>query len=225
MSEDHPLGLPADPAIVDGYNQNWDLGAGVNPNRTALPRNNGTWPNVIKFDVTGTNTLAAGGVIGSRLYYQYAGTSNLTLQIFADSDFNPYNSNSISIMTLLPPASGADSVAMYANLGLATTNLAPGSYALYAKISDGVHTRYLYAPEQVQIVTSNAPPVLDLRALSASQWVVGIQGAIGERIVLQQSGDLQNWLPLATNTLTANYWMYTNNPGASVQFYRAVVTP
>jgi hypothetical protein len=224
LSTDRPLGLPSDPAVVDGYNQYWDLGAGMNPNRTALPANNGIWPNVIKFDVTGTNTVTAGSVISSTLYYQYAGSSNLTLQIFYDHDLNPYNSNSVPIVTLQPPATGAGSVMEYSNLGLSTTNVAPGMYSIYAKISDGRHTRYLYAPELVQI-TSFLPPVLDITVSGHAKYIIGITGVAGQTNVLQSSSDLQNWTPLATNILTTSRWTYTNSTAASLQFYRAAVVP
>jgi hypothetical protein len=49
-SADQPVGQGF-PAIRDGYNQAWDLGAGQTAgSRTALASNNGNWPNVIKFD-------------------------------------------------------------------------------------------------------------------------------------------------------------------------------
>jgi len=226
LSEDRPLGLPSDPAIADGYNQWWAIGAGNSTNRTALPSNKGTWPNIIKFNVTGTNVVVQGDTVVTAFYYQYGGSSNLTAQVCFDPDFNPYNSNSLSVLTLPLPATGTGSVYNYSNLGLATTNIAPGWYAIYAKISDGIHTRYLYTPELVEIV-STQPPSLGIAKANGTQFIISVNGVSGQNIVLLTSTDLQNWLPLATNTLTSVSWNYTNTapPGPGAQFYRALLLP
>jgi hypothetical protein len=224
MSQAIPLGLPSDPAIVDGYNQYWDLGAGIeNPNRTALPANNGTWPNIIKFDVLDTNSVIQGDLIATKLYYQYAGTSNLTMQVYFDRDFNPYNSNSFQIVSLQPPATGEGSVYYYSDLGLTTTNVPPGTYSIYAKISDGLHTRYLYTPEVVQVLSSQ--PTLDITRVGSSQTIIGVNGVPGQNIILQVSDNLQNWTPLSTNTLNSNRITYTNSMPFYQLFYRAVINP
>ena len=227
LSTDMPLGLPGDPAIVNGYNQWWDIGAGNSGNRTALPSDSGTWPNIIRFNVTGTNVIVASNLISTTLYYQYAGASNLTLQIFFNTDFNPYDSNSVLVAQMQPPNTGAGSVYYYSNLGLTTTNVPPGVYAIYGKISDGVHIRYLYAPELVEIVSSQQPPVLGITMSNSAQFIIRVNGVSGQKIALQTSTDLQNWLPVVTNTSTSGSWSYTNNmpPVFSEQFYRALLLP
>ena len=227
LSTAMPLGLPGDPKIVDGYNQNWDLGAGSAPNRTALPSNSGLWPDLIKFDVTGTNRVVAGGLFSAKLYYQYGGSSNLTATIFLDTDFNPYNSNSVAAVSFQPTNTGTGSVFTYPNLALATTNAPPGIYAVYAMITDGARTRYLYAPELMEVISALQPPFLNISELNSSQFQLSIQGVSGQTIVLQISSDLQTWLPVATNTLPTGLWIYTNAvpPGSSQRFYRAVVGP
>jgi hypothetical protein len=155
LSTDEPDG-PSTGQIRDGYNQLWDFGAGLSVNRYALPSNNGSWPNLIRLNIRGSNTVAQGDAVSMKYFYQYAQSSaqTATVTIFRDGDFNPYNGNSVQIVQQTKQGTGAD----YAPSGTATFDTSctpPGSYAIYARITAGGRSRYLYAPE---ILTITAPP-------------------------------------------------------------------
>ena len=225
LSPDQPLG-PGFPAIQDGYNQYWDFGLGTSGNRAALPANNGNWPNLIKLNRIGTNAVLQGQSTSVKYYYQWAqpGTTNATVSFYIDDDFNPLNTNQKLLKQISVPGTGAGYVSYAAvSLTFDPTNATAGCHALYASITGGGRTRYLYAPELVQVLPSLQPPTLDIAEVSALRFCIGVNGVPGQTIVLQDSTNLQAWLPLATNTLATSRWLYTNSPSASPgqRFYRA----
>ncbi len=229
LSPAQPVG-PGYSSIRDGYNQWWDLGAGVVSNRVTLTSNNGGWPNLITFNRTATNSVVQGQSLAVKYFYQWAQPTNssATVGFYLDDDFNPFNGNQkLLAQTGVPGTTATNVFQQTFALTLEATNVAPGRHRLFAKISANGRSRYLYAPESVQVLAAPAPPVLDIARLNGSLYQIGINGLAGQIIVLQISTNLQNWLPLATNTLAGNRWVYTNAPPASAsrQFYRAVLYP
>lgn len=229
-SMDQPVGQGF-PMIRDGYNQWWDLGAGVANNRTALPVNNGSWPNLIKFNRTTTNQVVQGQAMPVKFYYQWAtpATSVGTISVYLDNDVNPLNTNQTLLrsITVFPNGVGGTSIsAGTTNLTLSASNAAPGNYAVLAKITTTQgRTRYLYAPEGVEIIVPRQPPTLDIARLNATQYRVGVNGLPGQTVILQSSPDLLQWTALVTNTLASNRWDFTNTPtaGSNARYYRGVV--
>ena len=226
-SMDQPVGQGF-AMIRDGYNQWWDLGAGVANNRTALPANNGAWPNVLKFNRTTTNRVEQGQGMPVRFYYQWAqpGTSLATLRIYLDADLNPLNTNQTLLQEIIVPGTGAGFISFSTtNLTLAASNAAPGVHTVLATITGGDRTRHLYAPETVEVIAPRQPPTLDITKLNATQFRIGVNGAAGQVVVLQSSTDLQTWTALATNTLAASRWNFTNTPpnNPSPRYYRGVL--
>ncbi len=216
------------PMIRDGYNQHWDLGAGVTNNRTALPSNNGAWPNVVKFNRTTTNRVEQGQAMPVKFYYQWAqpGTSFATLRIYLDADLNPLNTNQTLLQEIVVPGTGAGFISFSTtNLTLAASNAAPGVHTVLATITGGGRTRHLYAPEIVEVIAPRQPPTLDIVKLNASQYRIGVNREAGQTVVLQSSPDLQTWTALATNTLATSRWDFTNTPPSSsgTRYYRGVL--
>lgn len=228
-SMDQPVGQGF-PMIRDGYNQWWDLGAGVANNRTALPVNNGAWPNLIKFNRTTTNQVVQGQGMPVRFYYQWAtpATSVGTISIYLDDDLNPLNTNQTLLrnITVFPNGVGGTSIsAGTTNLTLYASNAAPGLHAVLARITNSGRTRYLYAPEWVEVLSLRQPPTLDIARLNATQYRIGVNGLPGQNVILQSSTNLMQWTAMVTNTLATNRWDYTNTPAAASagMYYRGVV--
>lgn len=221
---------PAGPGlgrINDGFNKNWDLGGGTAANRTALPADNGTWPNIIRFNL-GSDTVAAGESFDVALYHQAGpgASGNVDLRVFLDVDFNPYNGNEIEIAQQTLPRTGTAAVLLDSlNVAVNAAVVPPKTYSVCAKVTDGTHTRYLYAP-QVLVVTP-APPRLDASSLvfqgSAVQF--DVYALPGQNVTVEASTDLVNWIPLENHMFTGPVWKFVDSEAGSFgkRFYRAML--
>jgi hypothetical protein len=220
-----------EPATRAGFNQRWELGAGLSPtNRVTLAANSGAWPNPLRFDVTGTNAFAAGGGTGLRLYHQSGAFAVpvITVRVLLDTDLNPFNANEVVTQEFTTPGTGTNAVALL-DFNLVTDALAlpPGNYAVCVVLSDGAHTRHLYAPQLLGLSPSLLTPLITQVARTGETVELTIEGTIGQRIVLEAGDDLAAWFPLATNVVSAAPWLYPDSafPGLPQRFYRAVLAP
>jgi basic amino acid/polyamine antiporter, APA family len=224
LSPDQPFGAGYS-SIRNGFNQYWDLGAGVQANRTMLPSNSGTWPNLVRLDRTDTNAVLQGQSAGLKLYYQWAQPTSAAaaLSIYLDDDVNPLNTNQQLLQQTTLSGTGAGNVlAVSMQVPLNATNSSPGKHWLWARLTGGSQTRLLYAPEPITILPPQAPH-LDITRISPGEVAVGISGMPGQTIVLQTAEDLQTWQPALTNTLASTRWVVTNSTsGSERKFYRAL---
>lgn len=210
-----------------GYNQRWNLGAGTGPNRTALPRVTGAWPNCIKANLAGANQMSPGQSNSLTLYYQWARpeTSNATVSLFLDDDLNPWNGNE----RLLQPATATGTTSSNVFVGtlgftVNATNATPGTHTLLVRFTDGGRRRYLYAPERLTIVPNAPPPTLVAVREPGARIRLDVIGQIGQRLVLQRTTDFESWEPFATNTLTTESWSQLEDIAPEpFRFYRVRV--
>jgi hypothetical protein len=214
--------------IRDGVNQRWDFGAGTSANRVALPANNGLWPNVIVVNLTGTNTIAPGASTTAGFSYQSGASTNqfVTAQLFLDRDANPLNSSSVEVVNTSLSNSGTNDVYSANLMVTAPTNIPPGDYALYAQLSSGGKTRYLYAPQTITVLTSGEPPRFAGVHHKSDATQLTIDAHIGQRVVVQASSNLSAWVSIQTNVVTSSPLVVIDRATAPAQrFYRAVVVP
>ena len=213
--------------ISDGYR---DLSVAVPTNRIALPANNSAWPNVIRFNLGVTNPTPVGTAIPFSLYHQSGSNQNVSvdLRLFLDADLNPYDTNEIQVLQTTLTGTGTNSIAFTNGSFAADPALVgPGSYRVFARISDGGHSRFLYAPGRLTLTASTLPPWLTPVGITNNQFQLQIHGYTGQRIVVQASTDLLSWVPISTNTLTTGSAEIFDGPvaGQSQRFYRAVLMP
>ena len=216
---------PGTARIRDGFNRKWDLGAGVNANRTGLPSNNGNWPNLLRFDLLTTNLVAHEETNIVQFYFQWARSTNAqaTVGIYLDSDFNPANGNESWVRNFVAAGTTADAVLnRTGRIVLNATNASPGHHALFAQVSANGRSRYLYAPQTLAVMSTFAPPELAIRSVSRTNAHVTITGVPGQRLVLEASANLQNWTALETNWLSQPDWSYIDMI-VGRRFFRTVV--
>lgn len=215
--------------INDGFNKNWDLGGGIAANRTALPANNGGWPNVIRFDLT-QDTVVAGESFDATLYDQAGATAvgNIDLKIFLDADFNPYNGNEIEVSQGTLPKTGTSAVS-FNTLGVSVNAIVvpPETYSVCARLTDGTRTRYLYAPQLLAVTPK--PPSLDAATIEFSGGALhfDVHALPGQQVTVMASADLINWVPLETHTFTGTVWEFVDADAGNFpkRFYRAQLAP
>ena len=165
-----------------------------------------------------------------KLYYQSGRDSaqSVDIEIVLDDDFNPYNSNGKEIQQWTGSATGTNEIRV-ANADYTSnpTNTNPGVYAVCAKISDGIHTRYLYAPELLTLGPSLLAPKLASVVPDGAQVRFTVEGFTGQRVVIQASTNLSDWTQISMNTLSSNSVQCVDTQAASFsrRFYRAVLQP
>jgi len=218
--------------ISDGFNKNWNLGGGLAPNRTALPSNTGAWPNPLRFALAGPNTIPPGGSFEATLRYQAGATASGTvdLTVLLDPDSNPYNGNEIAVEQRTLGRSGTDAVLLHDLTTFVNgAAVAPGSYAVCARLHDGGRTRYLYAGRQLIVTPAPQAPAIDAASLARENGVVrfDVYAAPGQVVTVEATTDFLTWTSLQTHVLTSGLWEFVDANAGQFErrFYRAVPAP
>jgi hypothetical protein len=211
--------------IVDGYNQMWDLGAGVSANRDSLPTPVDPWPNLIIAKRTTSGPLTAGGQIPLQLHYQSEVTTvgDPTLTLLLDPDPNPWNGNEILLSSETVVGSGFNSV-LTVNPNPLIPAMISGSYRLLARITEGGRTRQLHLQDALQIDPATTPPSIVSGSMRFESGLptFTISGIPGQQIIVQAASTLNDWQTIATPTLERSTEDYSD-PGATGmprRFYR-----
>ena len=231
LSDFEPAGV-GNGRIRDGFNMAWDLGGGVGSNRTALPANSGQWPNPIRFALAGNNPVHAGESFPVKLYHQSGATAlgTVNLRIFLDLDFNPYNGNEIDLDQRALANSGPSAVTRsLLDLNVNAASVAPGAYALCAQISDGLRTRYLYAPELLEVTPSTQPPAVDASSITLASGALrfNVIAFPGQNVTVFATTDFADWVPVQSHVFTGTIWEFVDADAGKFarRFYRAVLNP
>jgi hypothetical protein len=231
LSNLEPAG-PGTGRIIDGFNQLWDLGAGVaaNPatNRTRLTLNNGAWPNLIRLHLTGPSHVSVGDPVPLAFYYQYGATTSAvaTVRLCLDPDSNPYNGNETLVFQSAAPGTGTSNVYYTAlNVSMNPALVLPGTYSVFGRVGDAARARYLYAPQKLILEPSRQPPSLVAECFQTNRFQCAVVGWPGQTVILQASTNLEQWVSLQTNTLTGNALTFEDADSSLLprRYYRAVL--
>jgi hypothetical protein len=212
--------------IRDGFNQRFDLGLSLASNRSNLTSNAGLWPNPIRFDLLTSNAVPADVVATARIYFQWARpvASNQTVTMFLDADTNPWNGNEQLLTNGMASGTTAAQVgAGTMEFPLAAASVPPGQHRVVVRMTEpGGRSRFLYAPQVLSVLPSDAAPWLDLADLGEGQLRLGVNGQVGQTLVLEVSNNLFDWTAIVTQTLAVARWELNVTNSMDAHFFRAV---
>ncbi len=169
---------------------------GNSANRFALPSNNGSWPNIIKFNLLGSQTVTQSDLVPMQYYFQFgqSPSQSATVRIYLDTDANPYNGNSGQIFQITESGTGTGMV-VSRPLSFNTSGTLPGTYWLYAEISDGTHTRLLHAAERLSVKPASCAYLPCLKA-----------ERVGNNLILSWTTNFTGFALESTGLLPAADW-------------------
>ena len=218
--------------IRDGFNQRWDLGGGLATNRTALAANSGLWPNAILCELMTSDPVAAGDSFPLAVYHQSGSglAGEIELRVLLDADFNPWNGNEIEVdRRALPNTGTGEIMRSELTVSIDAASTAPGRFAVCAQVGDGTRTRYLYAPQTLELTSSNQPLTIDRDSVTMLGGVIGfdVLASPGQQVALMATTDLEDWVQIGSHLFTTGVWQFTDleSPLFPRRFYKPMLLP
>lgn len=212
--------------VVDGFNQVWDFGAGVSPNRSSLT-SSGEWPNLIRCGRSGSGSVAVGQELGLDLYYQAGATEtgDVGVEVLLDVDTNSWNGNEVVIDGGVLAKTGTGGVAM-ASVSVDPGMTALGTYFVALRLEDGTKSRTLYAAEMVEVVEA-MPPAIDGATVRVEGGLMkfSVIGMLGQTVIVEATDDFVGWEEVGTTTLGADPWEFSDAETGMhpERFYRVIL--
>ncbi len=229
LSEAEPAGAGLG-MIVDGFNQVWDLGAGVSSNRAMLPIVAADpWPNAIVATLATTAPVSPGDPVSVEVRYQSEQSGGATLDILLDPDPNPWNGNEVVAFSGAVPGSGTAMVLSANPAAEVPPGTGAGTYRVVARIEDGGRTRYLPLAGSLEVLPGGSGPAIDRGSLRfvGGLFTFTIVGEDGAQVLVEAAGELDDWEEIDTVTLTGGTLDFSDPESDAVprRFYRVGPAP
>lgn len=144
------------------------LGGGAG--RRNVDLTNAVWPNIIGLAMVNPNSRVEKGNVFPVTYWCQDYDSGTVTTYFLDSDKNPYNGNEIQAGQTIDGQPRANLAPHVQDVGTAAAEA--GTYYVFAAITDGSRTRYVYAPGTVTVVSPGRLGTVDFldRPFPGDSW-------------------------------------------------------
>ncbi|MDB5324655.1 MAG: hypothetical protein JWM57_224, partial [Phycisphaerales bacterium] len=152
------------------------------------------WANVFNFSYAGSNSVSGGTSVATRFVVADR-DSKVRVDVFADTDANPYNGG----LTAVGARNFASTDALSGRITATTAGLAAGTYRLAARATDSDgHTRWYYGTRALRVTAPNFA--------SVSGGVLTVSGTAANDVISlsQSSSTITATLNGSTQTFAAN---------------------